>query len=157
MIFVTFGNVPISFFRLARKVDEIARRSEEEFIVQCGHTDFHFAHAKARKFLSNGEMVELIDRASVVVTHGGYGTISECMKQGKRVVAVPRTKEEHNHSQEELVRALEQEGYVLGVYDINDLEKKLLEARSFVPKQTVKTDVSGLINSFVSNHILLKK
>ena len=79
------------------------------------------------------------------------------MKQRKRVVALSRTKEEHNHSQEELVRALEQEGYVLGVYDINDLEKKLLEARSFVPKHTVKIDVSGLINSFVSNHILLKK
>ncbi len=151
MILVVFGNVPIPFNRLAEKIDEIAEKSNKEFIVQYGYTRYPFTNVKAFKFVSSTEMSEFINNASIIITHGGYGTISECLKQSKSVIAVPRKKGEHNHPQEELVRPLENEGYIIGVYDINDLENKILHARTFVPKPFIKGNASNVINGFINN------
>lgn len=149
MIFVVFGNGPIPFFRLARKIDEIAANLEEEAIIQSGHTKYDFKNLKSRKFFSSNEMSEMIDKASVIISHGGYGTISECLKKGKTVVAVPRFQGEANHSQEDLVKTLEVEGCIIGVYDINDLEKSIFRAREFKPKPLPKGNVSQVINEFI--------
>lgn len=155
MIFVIFGNVPLPFERLARKVDELAGNSSEKFIVQHGHTNYPFTHAEPYKFLSSDEMAKFINIASVIITHGGYGTISECLKMGKRIIAVPRKHGiEHNHSQDELVKALEADGCVLGVYDIVDLENKLLLARKFEPKALKKGKTSKVINEYIQSFCL---
>jgi UDP-N-acetylglucosamine transferase subunit ALG13 len=156
MIFVSFGNVPIPFTRLALKIDEIAGVWQENFIVQHGYTEYHFLNAESVKFLSGSEMMQLIENASVVITHGGYGTISECVKKGKPVIAVPRVAGEHNHSQEELVKALEKDGYILATYNTNDLREKILEASYFVPRLGPKNNVAEVINSFISS-VALKK
>lgn len=150
MIFVTFGNGPMPFERLAAKVDELAGRMDEEFIVQYGHTRYHFTNVRALQFLSSSEMENFIEDSSIVVTHGGYGTISECLKKGKRVIAVPRVKGiENNHPQDELVKALEALGCIIGVYDISDLENSISKAREFEPKPLPKGNINQVINEFI--------
>ena len=151
MIFVTFGNVPIPFKRLARKVDELAGVINEEFIVQHGYTNYPFKNVKAHQFFSSDEMLKLMNDATIIITHGGYGTISECLKKGKKVIAVPRIQGEHNHSQGELVRRLESKGCIVGVYNINDLGDKILYIRTFKPKPIKKGDDSKIINKFIQN------
>lgn len=153
MIFVVFGTVPIPFLRLARKIEELAAKIDEEFIVQYGHTQYPFKKAKAFSFLSYSEMQSYIDSASIIITHGGYGTISECLKKSKKVIAVPRLKGEHNHSQEELVKALEEKGYIIGVYNINDLEDKIKQAVNFTPMKIERSDVSKIINDFLRSEV----
>ncbi len=149
MIFVTLGNVPIPFTRLAAKIDEIASRINEDIIIQHGYTDYHFKYAKAKKFLTSTEMERYINDASFIISHGGYGTLSECIRKNKKVIAVPRVKGEHNHSQEELVKALEAEGYIVGVYDINDLEDKMRSVESFTPKPFKRGNAGTVINEFL--------
>jgi len=158
MILVIFGNVPLPFTRLAKKVEEIAEKSNEKFIVQHGHTNYLFINVQPYKFFSSRKMAKLIKEASFIISHGGYGTISECLKMQKKLIAVPRKQGiEHNHSQEELVRALEANGCILGVYDIEDLESKLSLARRFKPYPLKKGNGSKVINEFIqriysSNH-----
>jgi len=150
MIFTVFGNGPSPFIRLAIKIDELASKLDEEFIVQYGYTEYPFIHAQARPFYSSNQMARLIDNASLIISHGGYGTISECLKKFKKVVVVPRKKGiEVNHSQEELVRALEAEGYIIGVYDIDDLEEKVSIARYFEPKELKRGNAGEVINEFI--------
>lgn len=149
MIFVTLGNVPIPFTRLAGKVDEIAGRMNEEIIIQYGYTDYPFKNVKTHKFLTTNEMERHINDASFVISHGGYGTISECLKKNKKVIAVPRVQGEHNHSQEELVKALEEEGYIIGVYDINDLEDKMKNIHTFIPQPFQRGNAGIVINEFI--------
>lgn len=154
MIFVVFGNVPLPFIRLAEKIDEIAGKSKEDFFVQSGYTDFSFNNVKMEKFLDHSTMRENLEKAEIVISHGGYGTLSEAAKMGKKVVAVPRLAGEHNHSQLELVQALEKEGYLLGVYAIDDLEKKITEARNFTPREFRTGNAGEIINKFITDKLI---
>jgi len=88
MIFVTLGTVPIPFTRLAKKVDEVARGINEEVIIQYGYTKYPFVNVKAFKFVSSTEMSEFIKNASIIITHGGYGTISECQHAFNRDIPI---------------------------------------------------------------------
>jgi UDP-N-acetylglucosamine transferase subunit ALG13 len=151
MIFVIFGNVPIPFPRLAEKISEISDRSSERFIIQKGCTEFPFPNAQARDFFPSREMARHISEASLIISHGGFGTISEALRAGKKVVAVPRLEGEHNHSQRELVEALEKEGYLLAVYNIADLEKQIKAAREFLPKPCQQGNAARIINDFIKN------
>jgi UDP-N-acetylglucosamine transferase subunit ALG13 len=158
MIFVCFGNLPIPFVRLAKKIDEIAERIKDDIIVQCGHTNYNFKskNIKAVRFLSSSEMEKCIDYAIYVISHGGYGILSECIKKNKKVIAIPRLLGEANHSQEELVRALEEEGYIIAVYDIKELEKKIKNIHCFSPRQFKKGVAGKLINEFIKRKILTR-
>ena len=157
MIFVTLGNVPIPFIRLAKKVDEIAEKMNEDIVIQHGHTEYPFKNVRKHKFLSSNEMERLITDASFIISHGGYGTISECLMRNKKVIAVPRILGEHNHSQEELVRALEAGGYIIGVYNTEDLEGKIRDIDTFVPKLLKKGNAGKVINEFMHTSLIVGK
>jgi len=88
MIFVTFGNAPLDFTRLAKEIDRITLELNEEVFVQSGYTNFPFKFAKSKHFLDSKRMQEITIKASIVVSHGGWGTIAECLDYGKRLVAV---------------------------------------------------------------------
>jgi UDP-N-acetylglucosamine transferase subunit ALG13 len=155
MIFVAFGNVPLPFLRLAKMIAEIAAEAKEDFFVQAGHTDLSFSRVSWEKFLAHSSMLAYLKKAEVVISHGGYGTLSEAVKMRKKVVAVPRLAGEHNHSQLELVEALEKEGYLLGVYNIADLKKKIAEARTFIPREFKPGQAGELITKFIKDEFIL--
>jgi UDP-N-acetylglucosamine transferase subunit ALG13 len=152
MILVVFGNVPIPFPRLGEAVAAICQRSSERWVIQRGYTANQFPGAKAYDFLSAGEMNRLLGEADVIVSHGGYGIISEALALHKKIVAVPRLDGEHNHSQRELVEALARDGHILAVYDIVALETKIREANAFVPKLLPRGNAVQLINEFIGPH-----
>jgi len=135
MIFVTVGTHTQPFDRLVKAADEYAAFTDEEVVIQQGCSTYRCMHAKSFSVCSGQEMAELQARASVVVTQGGWGTMSECIDMGKSVVAVPRIEgQEHIHDQEQAVRKLEELGCVIGVYDIRDLSSAIEKAGAFVPK-----------------------
>ena len=94
-----------------------------------------------------------MEEAAVIVSHGGYGTISEALRLGKKVIAVPRLQGEHNHSQRELVEALGKGGHILAAYDVADLGKKMEESETFVPKPLPTGDAARRINEFIAAHV----
>ena len=155
MIFVTFGNVPLPFTRLAAEVERVACILEEEVFVQQGHTHFSFSRARAVPFVDSETMQRSLAEASIVVTHGGWGTLVEALKMGKKIVAVPRRLgTEHNHSQEELVHALEECGYLLGVYKIERLLPAIEAARIRLFQNLVRGDAGDIINTYLSKAFL---
>lgn len=150
MIFVTLGNGPLDFSRLAKEIDRITPELGEEMFVQSGHTDYPLQFAKAEKFLDSTKMQALIEEASIVVSHGGWGTISECLDLGKRLVAVPRKQGvEVNHPQEELVKALEKLNCLIAVYEISELKNAIVKARSFTHQSLERGNASKIINNFL--------
>ena len=151
MIFVTLGNTPTPFIRLARAVDNLAASASEKFTVQHGYTVYPFRNVESYQFLSWQKMFDLIRQARLVITHGGYGTICECSKIGKKIIAVPRQKgREHNHCQRELVAALEQRGHILAAYDLADLPARLSEAEQFMPRPIVAGNADRVIAEFLA-------
>lgn len=151
MIFVIFGNSPEKFYRLARKIDELAKKTDEKFIVQSGFTDFRYKYVVTYPFLSYEKMQYYISKASIIISHGGYGTISECLKKRKKIVIVPRIAKEHIYSQKKLVDKLVKLNYIIGVYNIDDLELAINKARKKIPIKIVFSDPSKIINNWIKN------
>jgi UDP-N-acetylglucosamine transferase subunit ALG13/organic radical activating enzyme len=151
MILVLLGTNPYDFRRLIEAVDVYAGLSEERVEVQLGHSTTIPKHAIHFRFLPSNEIEQKIRDARIVITQGGYGSIYECLKLKKRVIAVPRLKEEGEAQdsglgQTELVRHLETQGRILALYTVADLTEKLKEAESFEPNLTIQNEVSPAIS-----------
>lgn len=155
MIFCAFGNVPAqeSFIRMARAVDNLARDIDEEILAQVGNIRYDFKYLNAVKFFSHDEMLANTKAASLVILHGGWGSISEAIQLGKKIVAFPRIKGlEHRHDQGELVRALEKKSCLLGVYNEKDLPMVVKKARSFEFQPLKRGSAKKIIEEYVINY-----
>jgi UDP-N-acetylglucosamine transferase subunit ALG13 len=92
MIFVTVGTNEARFDRLLQGVAEVA--TDEPVVIQHGHsTPIGPRTAALVDFLSFDQMVETIQKARVVISHAGVGSIMVALANGKRPVVVPRRAE----------------------------------------------------------------
>ena len=82
MIFVTVGSQKFPFDRLIKKVDQMVREQllAEEVFIQTGAS----RHVPAELF------AEWMENCTVLITHGGAGTMVDAVKRGKKTVVVPR-------------------------------------------------------------------
>ena len=122
MIFVTVGTHEQQFNRLVKYMDGL--RLEEEVIIQSGYSDYVPKYCKYEKMLPYQKMVELVEKARIVVTHGGPSSIMLRLQMGKMPMVVRRQKEygEHvNDHQLESVRKISESIDIIPVYDIQDL------------------------------------
>lgn len=134
MIFVCTGSQVFQFDRLIKKIDELVEQGIITDIVfaQIGATEYIPKFIKYKKFLSSEEFLNYQDTADIIISHGGTGALIGASKKGKNIIAVPRLEKygEHidNH-QLQIVKVLENEGYVRTVYDIEKLGKVIQEAK----------------------------
>ena len=136
MILVLLGTNPYSFDRLARAMDDLARQHKWDVFMQTGNTVYKPLHCRHAAFLPNEQVQSMVRKCEVLVTQGGAGSIHEGLATGRPVVAVPRRPDlgESQDHQEELVKAMEQAGRLIGVYDITHLYENIQNARSFQPR-----------------------
>ena len=129
-IFVMIGTAP--FPRLVEKMDEIAGRINERVIIQIGRTQYKPKNVEHFDFIEDFSKIQkLCQKARVVVTHSGAGSIMTALEQGTVVITVPRLRrygEAYDNHQLELPEALSKKGYVKVVYDVEELESALMEA-----------------------------
>lgn len=146
MIFASLGTMDMPFTRMAKVVDDFASTTNEEVIVQTGHTDFDYKFAKPFTFCTKPEMQKYIKEASILILQGGWGAISEAMEVHKRIVVIPRHDiTEHIHDQFQLIRKLDELGCVIGVFDEKELPRAIDKARTFDFKQIEKGNAESII------------
>ncbi|MFR7991432.1 MAG: PssE/Cps14G family polysaccharide biosynthesis glycosyltransferase [Lachnospiraceae bacterium] len=92
MLFLTVGSQKFQFNRLLRAVDELVDcgKITDEVFAQIGYSDYEPQHYYFQKFLDRDEFANVMNKAAVVITHGGTGAIIGAVKKGKKVIAVPR-------------------------------------------------------------------
>ncbi len=140
MVFVVLGTNDKDFSRLLKAIDrEIEKGTiKEEVIVQSGKTKYKSNHMKLIDFLSIDEFNQYIEKADYIITHGGVGTILDSLKKNKKIIAVPRLKKykEHvNDHQIQIISEFDQDGYLLGVEDLNELGAAIQKVKKFKPKK----------------------
>jgi UDP-N-acetylglucosamine transferase subunit ALG13 len=96
-------------------------------------------------------------RAKIVITHGGTGSIFTALNLNKKVIAVPRLKKFREHTDDhqlQIVKELEKEKMLMGVYDINRLEGALKKVKRI--RMNLKQKLKGrkipmisIINDFL--------
>ena len=135
MILVTLGTQKQSFKRLLDYIEK--SNIKDEIIVQAGHTKYKSKKMNIVDFFSFDEMEKLIDKADIIITHGGTGSIIGPLKKGKKVIVCSRLKKYGEHiddHQQELIEIFKDEGYILELNENNDLDSLLKEIKMFKPK-----------------------
>lgn len=138
MIFVTVGTHEQSFERLIKKIDELKAdgKIEDEVIIQKGFTSYEPKNCTSYQLIGYEEMQKYIADARIVITHGGPASFIAPLVLGKIPIVVPRKKEfeEHvnNHQVDFLKQLVARDNNVIPVYDIDDLEEKIIEYENIV-------------------------
>jgi UDP-N-acetylglucosamine transferase subunit ALG13 len=134
MIFVTVGSSSIPFDRLLRGVD--ATSFDEQVVVQHGASLIRPQRAECVDFLDYEDFVEFVDRARVVVTHAGVGSIMAALARGKRPIVVPRRSsyaEAVDDHQVPFARRADDLGLVRMVEDLDRLASAIEDHASEAP------------------------
>ena len=144
MIFVTLGTQDKEFKRLLEMVDNAINDGiiKDEVVVQAGITKYESNYMKIFSFTNNDEMLSYIKDAKYIITHGGVGTIFNCLKNNKKVIAVPRLSkygEHHNDHQLEVIKEFSNKGYIL---DGSNLEDAINKIDSFIPNKYESNNIN---------------
>jgi len=142
---VTVGALT-SFDRMVSAVIALKRAGglPERVIIQTGEKSA-FTAETVRDLGPDIECVEAFDfatiqdilkRAELVICHGGTGSIITALREGCRVVAMPRSfarGEAFDDHQEEIVNSFAARGLLESVYDEADLAAGIARARATAP------------------------
>lgn len=159
MILVLLGSQENSFRRLLEQVEKCVENNiiRDKVVVQAGHTKFFSNEMEIFNFTSNENLNELIDKADLVITHGGVGSIMSCIKKGKKVIGVARLKEfgEHvNNHQKQIVENFHNKKYIIGTSNVEDLQHILQNIDEFKPELFSSTsgNIAKLVCDYIDNH-----
>ena len=125
MIFVTVGTHEQQFNRLVEYMDMWAENHDEKVIIQSGYSTYEPKNCEWKKLLPYDEMNNLIEKARIVITHGGPSSFVAPLMIGKTPIVVPRKKEFGEHVNDHQVRFCRQVedriGSIIVIEDINEL------------------------------------
>lgn len=157
MIFITVGTQKFAFDRLIKEVDELASRKEikEEIFAQTGYSEYKPKFIGFKQFLSTQEFDDALDKADLVISHGGTASIVKAIKKNKKVIAVPRLKEFNEHvdnHQTEITKLFHDEGHIIEIDNIKQLFQKInsIEEWKPVPFKSSNTEMVKTIQNFIA-------
>ena len=110
-IFITLGSQKFQFNRLLKAVDELCERGTieaEDVFAQIGYSDYLPKNFNYKRFLDRDEFSKEMEKADIVVTHGGTGAIIGAVKKGKKVIAVPRLAKYGEHVDDHQLQLIKQ-------------------------------------------------
>lgn len=127
LIFVTVGSRNYPFDRLFIKLDELFDKGvlEGELFAQVGTSTYKPRNYKYKDFISQGEFLDLVNSADIVVSHGASGSIMKALNAGKKVIAVTRLAKYGEHIDDHQIQnneAFASNNYVIPVFEMDDLE-----------------------------------
>lgn len=129
-IFITLGSQKFQFNRLLKAVDTLYEKHvlTEIAFAQIGYSDYKPQHYQYIQFLDRDKFICEMEKADIVITHGGTGAIIGAVKNGKKVIAVPRLKKYGEHvddHQIQLIKQFDELNLVCSCMDIEKLEQAL--------------------------------
>ena len=158
MILVLLGTQNNSFHRLLEEVEKNIedKTIKEEVIVQAGYTKYESNKMKIMDLMSKEQLSKFQDEASLIITHGGVGSIVSSIEKGKKVIAVPRKHEygEHvNNHQIQIVKDFNDKGYIIGIENVEDLKETIIKSKTFEPVkyQPNNQKMLKIIENFIEN------
>ena len=159
MILVLLGTQNNSFHRLLEEVQKNIdnKNIKEEVVVQKGYTKFESENMTLYTQLPLDKLQQLIEKADLVITHGGVGSIISSIQKGKKVIAIPRLKKygEHvNDHQNDIIKSFNDSGYIIGLSCVEELGEALQKVNDFKPKQYIKNagNILKIVEDFIDNN-----
>lgn len=148
LLFATVGAI-LPFDRLVEMVADVKARGEipEDVLLQVGQGGVTPTGLEAVESLSFDTMQSTLRDADLVICHGGTGSLITALRQGCRVVAVPRLfskGEVYDDHQAEITEAFAKRGLIAVANTADELSEalKIVRAR---PPRSATSDPAELI------------
>jgi beta-1,4-N-acetylglucosaminyltransferase len=135
MIFITVGTT--AFDSLIRAVDEISKQNREEIICQIADGKYFPKNCEYFRFKASLETE--IQKADLVICHGGAGTLFNLLKLNKKVIAVPNLIRKDKH-QTDLIDELADKNYIISCYELSELKTKIENSKKVSLKKYENPD-----------------
>jgi len=146
MIFVTLGTQDKEFKRMLDIIEHSC--IDDEIVVQAGFTHYESTKMKVYKYLDKDEFNRCLKESSLVIGHGGVGTIMACLKLNKKMIVIPRLSkygEHQNDHQLQITKTFSDEGYILGYKEGDNFDELYKKSQGFKPKE-YKFNNSNIVN-----------
>lgn len=149
--------------RLVNSIVESESLKSENFIIQ---STVPYESTKNQKnievigLVSSSDLQKLVAQASLVISHGGTGSIIGALEQKKKVIAVPRLSKYDEHiddHQLELVDAFASANYVIKYGEDDSIDELIHQARTFTPKQYISNTESFIQKMSKNLEVIIKK
>lgn len=104
MIFVTVGTHEQQFNRLVKYMDEWASKHEEKIMIQTGYSTYKPQCCEWKSFLPYQDMIAMVEKARIIITHGGPSSFIMPLQIGKTPIVVPRQHKYGEHVNDHQVK-----------------------------------------------------
>lgn len=104
MIFVTVGTHEQQFNRLVEYMDKWAGIHSEKVVMQIGYSTYEPKNCEWSKLYPYSEMIEKVNEARIVITHGGPSSFIMPLEVGKTPIVVPRQFRYNEHVNDHQVK-----------------------------------------------------
>ena len=158
MILVLLGTQHNEFTRLLQKIEDLidSKIIKEKVIVQAGFTKYKSEKMEIFDMTSSQDLDQYIEKADLIISHGGIGSIIMALKKHKKVIAVPRLHEfnEHvNDHQRQIVNIFNEKNYLIGLQNVEDLPEALKQIETFEPEEYKGNHkkIMKIIEDFIDN------
>lgn len=157
-VLVTIGSmVEKKFTRLFRIIEELCEENQldgSKVIAQVGFDNYLPKNFKAFDMVGVEEFKQLIDDSDIIISHAGTGTVTSCLKKGKKVIIFPRMAQYDEHyddHQSELANLFTKNKHVLCATNKGELIKCLEDIKSFVPREFISNNkaINKLVIDFI--------
>lgn len=161
MILVTLGTQDKAFVRLLQNIDNEIKNGniKEKVVVQAGYsiTKYQSDNMEMFDLIDREEFNKLVSDCSLLITHGGVGSILTGLQKNKKVIAMPRLakyKEHINDHQVQIVNEFSKKGYILAYNENDKLSDVLEKAKKFKPEKYVSNtdNLIKIIKDFIDNN-----
>ncbi len=157
-VLVTIGSmVEKKFTRLFQMVDTLCEEgvlNGANVTAQVGFDAYQSKYYKCFDMIADEQFKQMIDGSDLIITHAGTGTVTSCLKKGKKVIIVPRiTKydEHYDDHQLELTDLFTKQGYTLLASNLDELRDAILKIDEFTPVPFVSNNqqMNKLVIDFI--------
>jgi UDP-N-acetylglucosamine transferase subunit ALG13 len=147
-VFATVG-ATLPFDRLVKMVAQAKNDGAmpERLLIQCGVGGVAPEGLDVVETLPFDEVQRVLDDASIVICHGGTGSLVTALSKGCHVIATPRLAalgEHYDDHQAEITEAFERRGFIQVANDADEL-RAALEAARTRPRVVATSDPSEMI------------
>ncbi len=135
MIFITLGSQMFQFNRLLKAIDQQIGEGKitDEIFAQTGYSDYTPVNYKYKHFLDRPEFEKMLEKADIIITHGGTGAIVGALKKNKKVIAVARLAKYDEHvddHQLQLIKQFMNSDLICGCKNCDELYKVIETAKN---------------------------
>jgi UDP-N-acetylglucosamine transferase subunit ALG13 len=163
VIFLTVGTHEQPFDRLIKEIDTLKgeNKIKENVFMQIGYSNYKPKFCEYSKMLKYPDMNKYIRDSTIVITHGGPGSIMLPLSVNKIPIVVPRQYRYNEHVDNHQVlftNRLEKEKKIIAVYEMESLlytinnYNQLIKDR-FIQKNSNLNSVIKRLNQITNNSI----